>query len=175
MRHILSLCIVLICLTISPAHSFASGTKSIDPAKPSPPASISGLAWLAGEWLGSGLGGKSTETYSAPSGGQIIGHFRQTKADGSIMFYEILSIAEHKGSLVYRLKHFNADLTGWEEKNEMKTFPLVAVEKGKGGTVHYFDGLTIAQDGPNGMIATVLVASKDGPAKEYVFRYKRTR
>jgi hypothetical protein len=87
-----------------------------------------------------------------------------------VWFYEILSIAEVGGSLEYRLKHFNADLTGWEEKAEVRRFPLVAIEN----DAWYFDGLTIRRDGPDGMVGAVKVETKDGSRKEYVFRYKRT-
>ena len=82
-----------------------------------------------------------------------------------------MSIAETGGSLEYRLKHFNADLTGWEEKGDVRRFPLVAREPGK----WFFDGLTIRQDGPDGLVAAVLVRHKDGKEDEAVFRYRRAR
>jgi hypothetical protein len=75
------------------------------------------------------------------------------------------------GSLEYRLKHFNADLTGWEEKAEVVRFPLVAVEP----DAWYFDGLTIRKEGQGGMIAAVRIGNRDGTSREAVFRYRRDR
>lgn len=145
-------------------------TRSATPGAIPPPARIADLAWLAGRWEGEGLTGKAVETYSPPLGGQMTGHFIQARGDG-IWFFEILSIAETNGSLEYRLKHFNADLTGWEEKAEVRRFPLVAMEPGR----WFFDGLTIRRDGPDGMVGAVLVKHKDGREEEAVFRYRRAK
>ena len=39
-------------------------------------------------------------------------------------FYEICTIVEENNSLVLKLKHLNRDLTGSEEKDEVRAFPL---------------------------------------------------
>lgn len=101
-------------------------------------------------------------------GGQIIGHFIETRGDG-ILFTELMSTAQAGITLEYRLKHFNADHTGWEEKNEVVRFPLVAVEPG----AWYFDGLTIRREGEDGTIGAVRVEDPDGTSRELVFRYRR--
>ena len=99
----------------------------------------------------------------------MAGHFIQLKPDGSVEFYEIVSITEKEGTLHYRLKHFHPDLTGWEEKNVVRDFPLVALEK----DTWYFDDLTVKRDGANGMIEAVRVRKKDGTSAEYSFHYTR--
>lgn len=147
-----------------------AGDAQRAPGAAPPPARVADLAWLAGTWEAEGLTGPAREVYSAPIGGQMTGHFIQTRGDG-IWFFEIVSIAEVNGSLEYRLKHFNADLTGWEEKNEVQRFPLVAVENG----AWYFDGLTIRRDGSDGMIGAVRIDAGDRPSREAVFRYRRVR
>lgn len=108
----------------------------------SPPAKIADAAFLVGHWIGEGLGGCAEEVMAPAAGGQIMGMFRIMKPEGGLSFYEFYQIAEHEGSLVLRIKHFNPDLTGWEEKNERVEFPLVAIE----GTTAYFAGLTFARD-----------------------------
>lgn len=133
-----------------------------------PAASIDDLAWLAGAWIGEGLGGVAREVYSPPMGGIIMGHF-VFQRDDAFGFSEILSVAEVDGSLVYRLKHFNADLTGWEEKNEVVEFPLVARE----GDAFYFNGLTIRKDGEDGLVAAVRIDRGAAGVGEAVFRYRR--
>jgi hypothetical protein len=148
----------------------AQETREAVPGAQPPAAKVADLAWLAGTWEGEGISGGAREVYFPPAAGQIAGHFTQMRGD-AVWFYEILSIAEVGGSLEYRLKHFNADLTGWEEKAEVQRFPLVAVT----GTTWYFDGLTLRRDGPNRMVAAVRVETKDGKPKEYVFRYTRRK
>lgn len=133
-----------------------------------PPATVDELAWLAGAWVGEGLGGTAREVYSPPSGGLIAGHFIYQRGE-TVGFFELLSIAEVDGSLVYRLKHFNPDLTGWEEKDQVVEFPLVAHE----GDAFYFDGLTIRKDGDDGMVAAVRIDRGEAGVGEAVFRYRR--
>lgn len=144
-------------------------TRSARPGVPSPKASISDLNWLEGTWEGKGIAADAVEVYSTARDGQMVGHFRQLNPDGTIFFYELMAITEKGGTLHYRLKHFNADLTGWEEKDVVRDFPLVAVEK----DTWYFDDLTLKRDGANGMIAGVRVQKKDGTTMELSFHYTR--
>ncbi len=120
-----------------------------------PHAGIEELSWLEGRWIGEGLGGCSEETISAPVGGQIMGMFRQAGADGAPMFYEFYLFGAKGDSISLRLKHFNPDMTGWEEKDGYVEFPLVAIEK----DAVYFDGLTYARDGAKGLRAGVRIGN----------------
>ncbi|MDO9487477.1 MAG: DUF6265 family protein [Sphingomonadaceae bacterium] len=146
----------------------AAETRSALPGAPAPAAALADLGWMVGSWEGEGLGGAVLESYSPPAGGQIAGHFRLLK-DGKPQFYEMLMIAEVGTSLEFRVKHFNPDMTGWEEKAEVVRFPLVAVEK----DVWYFDGLTIRRTGPDSTLQTVLIRQKDGSTREAGFTYRR--
>jgi len=161
------LALLLACLA---APLAAQEVRSAPQGHVPPPATTAGLGWLTGRWVGEGIGGApAQEVYSAPAGGSVAGHFVQEDGEGGIAFFEILQIAESDGSLVYRLKHFGPDLTGWEEKEEVQSFPLVAIEDG----ALYFDGLTIRQNGTDGLLAAVLVREDNGSVEEYVFRYRR--
>jgi hypothetical protein len=161
-------CLIFLCLLLA-APAGAVETRTATPGAAAPTARIGDLAWLAGQWTGEGLGGEILDSYSPPAAGQIVGHFRLIK-NGAIAFYEIAAIAEVEGSLEMHVKHFNADLTGWEEKAEVQHFPLVAMEK----DAWYFDGLTIRRTGADSMITTVLVKGKDGTSSEIPFHYRRT-
>ena len=164
-----TLCCIISCLILSPS-SWAGETRSAIEGQAPPAASIEGLSWLAGEWIGEGIGGaEAREAYSAPTGGAIIGHFVQTDDKGGVQFYELMQIAPMQDSLILRIKHFTSELTGWEEKAEVVEFPLVAHE----GDSWYFDGLTIRRDGTDGLVSAVSASMKDGSSKELVFRYKR--
>jgi hypothetical protein len=85
------------------------------------------------------------------------------------MFTEHMVIAQEGGSLVLKLKHFNPDLTGWEEKDEMETFPLVALDPCHA----QFDGLTYfctARDDPAQGLSVYLRMEEGG---ELGFRFRR--
>jgi hypothetical protein len=113
-------------------------TLALDKDQKSPPATIADVAWLAGRWQGAGFGGVLEETWNPPLGAAMVATFRLVRADKP-EFYEICLLAEHEGSLVYKVKHFHADLTGWEEKKDYVAFPLVKLEPGAA----YFHGLTL--------------------------------
>ncbi|MDX1385808.1 MAG: DUF6265 family protein, partial [Thermoanaerobaculia bacterium] len=112
-------------------------TLRLDEGQASPPATLESVAFLAGSWVGEGLGGEVEEVWAAPSGGSMVGAFKLLR-DGEPSFYEILLVLEEEGSLVLRLKHFDPDLTGWEEKDDFVSFPLVKMGKNEA----WFRGLT---------------------------------
>lgn len=155
-------------LSLAALPAQAQETRAAVPGAAPPPARLAELGWLVGTWEGQGITGPAREIYFPAMGGQMAGHFTQSRGDG-IWFYEIVTIVERGNSLSYRLRHFNADLTGWEERNEVRDFPLVARE----GDAYYFDGLTIRRDGADGMIGAVRVDNADGTSREAVFRYRR--
>jgi Domain of unknown function (DUF6265) len=160
--------LVLLLVLVWSSAVAAQNTRSLAPGAKSPAAGIADLSWLVGHWQGEGIGGQSFETISPPVAGQMAGHFQQVK-DGKLSFYEIYQFVPRGNSLVLRLKHFNADLSGWEEKGEAVEFPLVAIEDGAA----YFDGLTMRRAGPDGMESFVVIDHKDGRKEEAAFRFKR--
>jgi hypothetical protein len=150
------------------ADASADETRTATPDAPAPEVSVNELPWLVGSWAGEGISGPAREVYSPPMGGSIAGHFIQLRGE-EVWFYEIVQIRPQSESLAYCLKHFNADLTGWEEKNDVPCFPLVARED----DTLYFDGLTLRRDGPDHPVSAVRVQHNDGTTQEYVFRYCR--
>lgn len=151
--------------------AWAQETRSLSAGAASPAASVEQLAWLAGTWRGEGLGAVATEVYSSPQAGQIAGHFQLEDGRGGIAFYELMQIVPRAGSLVYRLRHFNPDLTGWEDKTgKAVEFGLVAIE----GDKAHFDGLTLHRTGPDSMTVWVRIGKKDGSSEEAPFRYRRS-
>ena len=135
-----------------------------------PPASLEQMDWLVGQWSGTGIGGAPAhESWFSPTGNTMVGTFIQMKDDDEIMFTEHMYLMEEEGSLVLRLKHFNADLTAWEDKEGMVTFPLIAVED----CAAYFRALTLRCDGENGLIAAVRMKNAGGEISELIFRFDR--
>ena len=143
-------------------------TRALAEGAASPPAEIADVAWLAGSWGGEAMGGWAEDLWSKPNGGSVMCVFRLVK-DGKPVFYEILIINEEEGSLMLRLKHFHPDLHGWEEKDQVIEFPLVALED----RAVYFDGITFQLEGEDALIAYVRSKGKDGKVSELEFRYSR--
>ena len=78
-------------------------------------------------------------------------------------------LSEEAGSLMLKLKHFNPDLTGWEEKDGMVRFRLLSIEP----CAAYFSSLTYRCEGADGLLVAVRMKSDGAEVKELVFRFKR--
>jgi hypothetical protein len=105
------------------------------------PATIDRMAWLAGRWTGHGQEGETEEIWSPPKAGVMTGMLRQWSKDR--VFYEFLMLAEDRGTVVLKIRHFNSDFSGWEDKAKSVDLPLVKVEP---SAVH-FDGVSFIRRG----------------------------
>lgn len=133
-------------------------------------ATLADVRWLTGNWAGTGMGGVVDETFTAPAAGAMIGTFRLVVKD-AVVFYQFLNMVEEKGSLILRLKHFNADMTGWEEKDRFLTFRLVRMTP----TEALFNGLTFRRVGNDGLQIFLAQRVADGSMREAAFDLKRVR
>src|SRR5688500_20144863 len=122
-------CVLFCVAPAGAAEKLTEHTLKLSAGEKPPAATLADMKWLEGRWIGEAFGGKTEEFWSAAEGGAMVGWFRLINK-GKPVFYEILTEAEHEGSLVIRLKHFHADLKGWEEKNEVQEFRLVAKAAG---------------------------------------------
>ena len=145
-------------------------TMQFDSLVGSPKASLNELAWISGTWEGMAFGGITEEVWSLPKSGSMMGMFKLIDGD-QISFYELMTISQEKETLIMRLKHFNHDLTGWEEKDEVLNFRLVKVEEHK----IYFEGLTFERINENEINVYVLISEKEEKTEEYKFQYKRKK
>jgi hypothetical protein len=98
----------------------------------------------------------------------MMGMYRLVR-DGKPVFYELLTVVGENGTLILRLKHFNPDLTGWEEKGETVDFPLVALCD---GAVH-FEGMSFHPQGNATLTVYLAIGKKDGAVREEAFSYSR--
>ena len=174
LRRIAIICLLslIINLLLSPAlfsqSQLTEHTLKLDDAANMPAAGIEGLAWLTGRWLGEGFGGTLEENWNPPMGGTMVATFRLIE-DGKPHFYEICLIEPQGNSLVYKVKHFNPGLAGWEEKDEYVTFPLVRLEP----NTAWFNGLTMKLDG-NTITHYLAMKQQDGSYKEATLVYHRS-
>jgi hypothetical protein len=149
------------------AEKVTERTWKLAAGEKSPPATLEDMTWLTGHWVGEAFGGRTEGLWTAPAGANMSGLYRLVKGERTI-FYEIMVVTEENGSLVFRLKHFNSDLTGWEEKNEVRSFPLVAKKDG----AMLFEGMSFHPDGRN--LTVYLAVEHEGkPPEEITFSYRR--
>lgn len=149
----------------------AQETRSPAPGAVPPLATIDQLAWVAGSWTGEAMGDRVTETYSAPLGGRITGHFVAGDGKGGVSFAELVDYVPVGRSIAYRVRHFGPDMKGWEDKTGVPVvFPLVAVE----GSRWYFDGMTLERTGPDALTMWVRIG-EGAKVDEVPFRLQRQR
>jgi hypothetical protein len=160
---LLALCTPAAAQTAATEHTLA-----LDAHSPPAEATIADVAWLAGTWSGPALGGFAEEIWSEPAAGAMMGVFRLLR-DEAVVFYEILTITESDGSLLLRLKHFDADLRGWEERDESVDFRLVHLEP----DAAYFDGLTFLRPTPDELHIYVASTDDSGAVRELPFHLTR--
>jgi hypothetical protein len=164
---VLALAAGLLACLVAPG-SARENTLSLGSGQRSPEARIEEVEWIAGHWTGSAFGGVGEEVWSHARGRTMMGMYRLIK-DEHLAFYELLTITEEDGTLVLRLKHFNADLTGWEEREEVVTFPLVKLEP---DAVH-FDGMTFRRVDEDKLQIFVRQRGEDERPREVEFVYDR--
>ncbi|HMB93949.1 MAG TPA: DUF6265 family protein [Rhodothermales bacterium] len=133
-----------------------------------PPATLSDVAWLVGSWHGPGLGGETDEIWLPPVGGAMPGMFRFVQ-EGKPIFYEIWAMREVEGTLLLELKHFDPDITSWEEREEKTRFHFIRAEE---DTV-YFGGLTYYRADDDTLQIWLAIRDRDGNIREEAFTLHR--
>ncbi len=144
-------------------------TLELSPDETSPAATLDEVSWIQGYWKGEAMGGQTEEIWSRPMGGSMMGSFKLVYQD-EIQFYEIMTISEIDQTLIMRLKHFHADLKGWEEKDETVDFKLVKITQDK----VFFDGLTFEKISEK-EINVYVIFEDEGKRNEGKFNYVRVR
>ncbi len=144
-------------------------TLKLDHPENMPAATVNDVAWIAGHFQGEVFGGICEEVWMPPFGGTMMGMFKVVRGD-TIVFYEFLTITEESNSLNFKLKHFHPDLTGWEEKGEFISFPLVKLTR----DTAFFDGLTFQKLDQN-TIQVYLALRRNGEIRETEFKYHRVK
>jgi len=143
-------------------------TISLDEGTERATASLDDLQWMAGRWLGEGLGATAEEIWLPPAGGAMPGVFRLVR-DGEVRFYEFVTFVEEEGSLTMRFKHFDPGLVGWEARDETVSFLLVE----RDGNTFWFDGLTLRRVSDDLMRIWVALESRERGMSEGFFEYRR--
>ena len=83
------------------------------------------LSFLAGRWVSATAAEMQEETWTPVSGDSMIGSFRVVRG-GRPVFYEFWAVEVDDHRAVLKMKHFDAGLVGWEEKNASTKMPLIS-------------------------------------------------
>lgn len=131
---------------------------------------LADFKWLAGSWVGGGLGGQCVETWSEPQGDAMVGSFLYSQ-DGKAVFSEHFSLSKVGDSVTLKLKHFDNNLVGWEEKDKSVEFKFVK----RNGNKFHFSGMTYVNVSEDKMDVYVLIKQKDDKVQEEKFEFKRSK
>lgn len=157
-RSFFSLALAVWALCASPCVALQAGGPAT--AQHAATISVGDVSWLAGRWVGEGLGGKLEEVWSPPAAGQMIGHFSLIGARGP-MVHEFMMIDAADGRLRLRIKHFGADLIGWEAKDSWHAFAFVSV----GRNELLMDGIEYRLLAPDQLEIRLTLDGRDGSRK----------
>lgn len=141
--------------------------KFLEEGQHSPQATLNDIAWLAGSWQGTAMGGETEEVWTQSKAGSMMGSFK-LMADGKVVFYEFMTITEVDSSLMLKIKHFDKDLNGWEEKDESIDFKLVE----KTPSMMFFNGLSFEKISED-QINIYVVIDHNGKKEEVKFPYHK--
>ena len=134
--------------------------KLDDPENP-PAATLADASLLVGSWTGTAFGGSLEEVWNPPSAGSMVGFFKLVH-DDEVSFYEILLLAEEEGTLNLKVKHFNADFSAWEEKEDHVTFRFIKAEE----NALHFSGISFYRINDDEMHAYIVMRSGDEVREE---------
>ena len=126
------------------------------------------MSWLEGHWRGDGFGGVCEEIWSPGLGDTRMGMFKLVQ-DDKVVFYEFVVIGVVDGVLTKRLRHFNADMTGWEEKDKWIEFPFVGCTENS----MEFEGLSYTRISANSIRVLVDLRDEDGNPSPVELIYHR--
>jgi hypothetical protein len=104
----------------------------------------------------------------------MVGTFRVLK-DGDAVFYEFWVIEVEDGKAIFKMKHFDRGLVGWEDKADMVRLTL-SVGDGQDVLFSKSDGSLSLRYQRNGdELVSTLRRVKDGKTKEDVFHLHRNK
>lgn len=143
-------------------------TFELESGESPPPATLEDAGMLVGSWTGTAFGQRFEETWNPPSAGSMVGLFK-LHDDDEVSFYELMLMTVEDGTLVMKVKHFNADFSGWEEKPDYAAFRLVKIT----GDELHFSGLSFYRRTDDLLDAYILVRDGNGARTEQHLVYER--
>ena len=151
--------------TLLAAAPFGNGQPARNPA-------LSPLAFLTGRWVGAGHAEVQEENWSPVIGNSMTGSFRVVQS-GRPVFYEFWVVEVDQNRPVLKLKHFNADLAGWEEKNASIKMPLISTAEGDAVFAEEDDSVSLHYHRIGDMLTCTVHHVRNGKASDEKFTLTR--
>ncbi|MCB0278857.1 MAG: hypothetical protein KDD94_05105 [Calditrichaeota bacterium] len=112
---------------------------------------------MIGNWKSINRTVEIRETWFKPIGNTMTGLVRMVK-DGQLFVTQLQTIFVNSDSVMLKLKHFDAKLAAWEEKDEWILFPVESVKENE----IQFRGMTYSQNEKGQLIIAMHTEMKDG-------------
>ncbi len=167
-RVLISIVSLLMTLPVAARTQNTEHTYKLDDPNVRPPATLADVAWLVGSWAGPAFGGTAEEVWNPPSAGSMVGMFKLIHGE-EVSFYELLLIVEEERTLNLKVKHFNSDLSAWEDKEDYINFRFIGVDE---DAIH-FSGVSFYRISAD-EIHVYLALHKDKAVREQKLVYLRT-
>lgn len=159
--------LILISTFLAISHFGMAQVRQLEENQSPGKGTVEELNWLAGYWTGTGLGGDCEEVWLPAKDGHMIGTFRFWN-EGKLVFSEFMNVIQDGESVSIKLKHFNPDLSGWEEKEKWTTFKLIEL----GTNTAWFHGITYERKGDELVISLALTEKGERRIEEFKFKRK---
>lgn len=141
--------------------------------KAAPGATLADVAFIAGHWKGEMGSSLSEEIWASPSGDNMMGMWRLV-AGGQVKLFEFLNIVQEAEGPVFRLRHFDRQGVGREEKDKPVVLKLVSLKPREAA----FEGPEYSGAGtvrltyrrPSDQALSVTLEKSGQPPQEFTFR-----
>jgi len=134
-----------------------------------PAATLEDAAFMVGSWEGTAFGARFEEVWNPPSANSMVGMFKLYNGD-DVAFYEIFLMTVEEGTLSLKVKHFGADFTAWEEKDDYVEFRLVRIDD----DALHFGGISFYRRDDDSMDAYIVMKNAEGIREEpLVYRRRK--
>lgn len=162
--------LVILAVLLLPVTTLAQNEPNGDTRLEVDPFDLADLDWLVGYWVGEGFGGVCEEFWSPPVAGSMLGTFKMSDGGNQVTFYEIFTLTVDSAGLPQiKLKHFNADMTGWEKKDDYLTFSY----KSKATNEITIGAVTYRNPSPDSLYVDVVLRNSAGEVNTETIRFKR--
>jgi len=159
--------LLLASVLASAAEPRTEHTFALSDGEKRPAATLADARFLIGSWAGTAFGEKMEESWSAPTGGSMVGTFKLFDGDEPAM-YELMLLTVEDGTLSLKVKHFNADFTAWEDKADYVNFKLVKLSANE----LHFGGISFYKRDDDHLDGYIVMRNKDGVTEQHL-AYKR--
>ena len=159
--------LLLASVLASAAEPRTEHTFALSDGEERPAATLADARFLIGSWAGTAFGEKMEESWSAPTGGSMVGTFKLFDGDEPAM-YELMLLTVEDGTLSLKVKHFNADFTAWEDKPDYVNFKLVKLSANE----LHFGGISFYKRDEDHLDGYIVMRNKDGVTEQHL-AYKR--